>query len=282
MKRIYIEITNKCNLSCSFCPVNNRIKKEMSVEEFEYILKQTSSITPFLYLHVQGEPLFHSKFNQILTICDSCHQHVQLVTNGTYISKYPMLYKHSSIRKISFSLQSIEYQNQIDINAYIQNIDTFTTNALKERDDIYIEYRFWREDQTNQSNTKLAYSYFSNKYNFKPTNRLKSYELDNHLFLSYENSFNWPSFDSNHDSSIGKCLGTIQQLAILVDGTVVPCCLDYNGSIDLGNIFNTSLSDIMKSERYLAIQNGFKNNQAVEELCKHCSFKDRFIKEELM
>ena len=281
MKRIYIEITNQCNLHCSFCPITSRNKREMKTEEFEYILRQTSLLTPYIYLHVQGEPLFHRHLENLLNICDSNHQHLQLVTNGTYISKYPMLYKHLSIRRISFSFQSIEFQNQIHIKDYIHHIDTFSKNARQNRDDIYIEYRFWRDDQLNLPNTKYAYEYLVNHYNFKPTNRLNSYQLDERLFLSYENTFDWPSIDNNNDSSIGTCLGTIQQLAILVDGTVVPCCLDYNSSIPLGNIFHESLSTIMHSERFLRIQNGFKNHRVVEELCKHCTFKNRFIKEEL-
>lgn len=281
MKRIYIEITNRCILSCSFCPKTKREKRNMSTEEFSTILKETSTLTPFIYLHVQGEPLLHPQFDKFLEIADTYHQHIQLVTNGTLLSNHKHLYKHPSIRKISFSLQSIEFQSKENLSSYMEQLVSFVKEAHQVRDDLYIEYRFWREDQLLSPNTKYAYDRLKNEYSFEPTNRKNSYQLDKNTFLSYANSFEWPSIESGNESMIGSCLGTIQQIGILVDGTVVPCCLDYDGSIPLGNIFQSNLSDILQSERFQAIKNGFQNNQAVEELCRHCTYKDRFIKEEL-
>ena len=74
----------------------------------------------------------------------------------------------------------------------------------------------------------------------------------------------------------GYCYGLKDQLAILVDGTVVPCCLDDEGSMKLGNIFEQSLDDIINGERARRIIEGFQKRIAVEELCQKCSYKNQF------
>lgn len=153
IKRIYIEITNICNLSCSFCAKHNREYKYLSLEEFEYILKQAKNYTDFIYLHVQGEPLSHPHFNEILDLCDTYQMHVQLVTNATFLNQYLDLYKHPSIRKVSLSLQSIEYQ-KVDLDTYMNTILSFVQACITENKPI-VELRFWRNDQYELTKTKL-------------------------------------------------------------------------------------------------------------------------------
>jgi radical SAM protein with 4Fe4S-binding SPASM domain len=58
----------------------------------------------------------------------------------------------------------------------------------------------------------------------------------------------------------------------LADGQVVPCCLDADANMLLGNVFNEELSDILLSAKAQKIHNGFKNNKITEEYCRSCGF----------
>ena len=104
--KIYVEITNKCNLACSFCSKDNREKKEMSVDDFKTVLDKVSDYTESIYLHVKGEPLLHSKLEDILNICENHNVKVCITTNGTLLkSKKNVLIKHN-IKQINISLHS--------------------------------------------------------------------------------------------------------------------------------------------------------------------------------
>lgn len=273
MKRIYVEITNQCNLQCAFCIKNKRPKSFMELSFFESILQQVKPITPFLYLHVQGEPLMHPQFDEILSLCDQNDLHIQLVTNGSFITKdYPSL-SHKSLRKISISLQSFDYQTIPNLLNRIEEIMYFVQKAAEQS--IIVELRFWGDEAHFQNNTKQFHTYLKEHYPFEATNRNHNYKIMNNVFVDYANEFEWPTIAKENNQK-GTCLGTIQQLAILVDGTVVPCCLDADGEIPLGNLHTESLQQIMQSERYQAIYKGFHDNRLVEPLCQKCSYRNKF------
>ena len=104
----------------------------------------------------------------------------------------------------------------------------------------------------------------------------KDFKLAQKTFLQLANKFEWPDISKDMDNEKVFCYGLRNQFAILVDGTVVPCCLDNQGQINLGNIFKTSLKDILNSERAKNIYEGFSNRKAVEDLCKRCQYAQRF------
>ena len=89
---------------------HERPYKDMTAEEFTLCIDEVRPYTQYLYFHVQGEPLLHPHIDQFVEIADEKKCHVQLVTNASYLHLHQNLYRHSSLRKISFSLQSIEYQ----------------------------------------------------------------------------------------------------------------------------------------------------------------------------
>lgn len=272
IKRIYIEITNNCNLHCSFCVPNSRNKKYMSIDEFEHIIKQIKDISSYIYLHVQGEPLLHPYFDQILTICDNYDMHVQLVTNGTFIDKYMNIYQHPSLRKISFSLHSIDYQ-LIDPDIYINNILSFVKSASK---NCFIELRFWTIDNISYKMQKII-DLLKRDHHFELTSKKLSYKLSDNLYIYFQNSFTWPINAHNHHIN-GFCYAANNMLAILVNGDVSICCLDSDGKINIGNIFETDIKKILASQHYKDIISAFNQNKCIESLCQQCTYRDRFNK----
>ncbi|MBQ3053492.1 MAG: SPASM domain-containing protein [Clostridia bacterium] len=272
-KRIYIEITNICNLSCSFCPKLNRPPKEMDINEFERVISEIRPLTDYVYLHIKGEPLAHSKFDNVLTICDRENLMVNITTNGTLINNnIETLKKHKCIRQLNISLHSME--NPIKAQEYVDNIIN-ATKILKNH--FMISYRIWTYDNNNSCN-KYIIDRIEKEFNIKVDLSLNRFKIENNLYFSVGNTFQWPSPTLPVNSEKGFCLGGRNQLGILSDGTVVPCCLDSEGDINLGNIFIENIENILENSRFKAFYDGFSNGKAVENLCLHCTFRDRFIK----
>ena len=149
--RIYIEITNKCNLSCSFCKKSTRPLKEMSVSEFKEVISKVKDYTNTICLHVKGEPLLHSNLNEILNICDDNNISISLTTNGTLLkAKIKELVKHKSLSKIHISLNA-EVNNLNYLN------DIFKAVSIFPQDKIII-YRLWaqKENKLDEKSTKVV------------------------------------------------------------------------------------------------------------------------------
>lgn len=260
-KRIYIEILNYCNLNCSFCVKTTKKKKQMSISEFSHVLDEIKEYTDYIYLHVQGEPLLHKDINEIINIANKKGFFVNLTTNGTLITDN---FDISNIRQINISLQA-KY-NDLE---YYDNI----INLIKRNKDTYISLRVW-----GSFDESFAIKYFEKKLNSKciksPSG--KSHKLIDHVFFSIDEEFTWPSLSLPFVSDEGTCEGGVSHLGILSDGTVVPCCLDKDGIIDLGNIFIDSFDNILSSDRYVNYLSNLKSRKLTEELCRKCSYRTRF------
>ena len=274
IKRIYIEITNQCNLSCSFCAKNRREARFMSTEGFEHILKQTAKITKYIYLHVQGEPLLHPELNRFMEFADSYGCQVQLVTNGVLLKNHMDLLSAPALRKLSISLQSIE-AHTMPVESYMEPVFRFIEHASKQSRP-YCELRFWRDDLMSAERTEECLRLIQSRYTASESGRIRNEKILPGVYVDYSNPFEWPSRTAQSCADHGTCLGGISQIAILSDGTVVPCCLDENGEIALGNIFEEALETSLKSQRYLNLTEGFRRHRLIEPLCQKCTFRHRF------
>lgn len=273
--KIYVEITNYCNLACSFCSKDLRDKREMSVNEFKEIIGKIKDYTDNIYLHVKGEPLLHSHLDEILSICDENMINVRLTTNGTLLNnKKEILLKHN-FKQINVSLH-----NENNIPSYFDDVFN-TCDELSNKATII--YRIWTLQTLNldKLSTKIV-DRINNHYQLS-TNivdkimKEKNIKISNNIYIDKDYEFNWPKI-TNKKSDIGTCLGTKTHIAILSNGNITPCCLDSEGIIKLGNIFKDNLSDVISSKLFKEINNGFKNNKIVCDLCKSCNFRYRFDK----
>ncbi|MCR5230135.1 MAG: radical SAM protein [Solobacterium sp.] len=275
MKRAYIEITNVCNLNCSFCRKNHRKPKFMSPDAFRYVLSQVRDYTDYIYLHVQGEPLLHPDFDEIMTVCDEMNVHVQLVTNGTYLKDHMNLLQHGSLRKISFSLQSADYQKDIILSDYLDTILRFCETASRNLHPV-CELRFWRSDELSDK-AKYCLDRLNRRYAFNATNRYgRNYRIMPNVYVDFDRSFQWPDEEDDILGDSGTCHGAVDQIAVLSNGAVVPCCLDAEGCITFGNIMVTPLNQILSSGRYVMMTEAFRKHKIREDFCRRCTFRLRF------
>ncbi|UYO99136.1 SPASM domain-containing protein [Oceanotoga sp. DSM 15011] len=277
-KKIYIEITNICDLKCSFCNIDKRPKKHIEISKFQKYIQKTSKYTDYYTLYVKGEPLLHPELQKILDIAKQNNKKITLSTNGYNIQqKAKKITDYTAIYRINISLHSYMQQNPYKVNSeqYTKQIIEFIENASKNS---YISLRIWRkQNQQTQQILKYLEQYYKIQIPIK-NNEKDYYKIKDKIYINYDKEFQWPDITEQQQTEKGFCYGLRDHVAILNDGTVVPCCLDENGIINLGNLNEQEFSEIINSKRSKAIYDNFSQNIAIEELCKKCTYKNKFIK----
>lgn len=277
MKKIYIEITNVCNLNCKFCPTSKRKQEFMSVNNFENIIKKICKHTNLVCLHVKGEPLLHPELENILKILEKYNLKTNITTNGTLLKeKIGILKNSSSVRQINVSLHSIVQNDCIDFKKYLNDI----FESVLALYDIIISYRLWNlkdlgDNNINQKIIEHLESYYDLKNLKACLENSKFFKIRDNIFINQDLEFVWPSSNGKIINDSGRCLALKEHIAILVDGTVVPCCLDNDGEIVLGNILTENIEDILDSSFSKRIKEGFKKGVLECKLCKTCGFLKR-------
>lgn len=268
MKRIYLEITNCCNLNCSFCSYKKG-NDFLTIEEIDDYTTQIKEFTDYIYLHILGEPLLHPQIDEILDILDAKDINLQLVTNGTLLFKHKNILNHKCIRKLSISIHSI---NNLDIDDnYFETINELIEN----NNDKTIELRFYNRQQlSDKLNSYL--STLKNRYSFLDTKRDNSYRLKEHVYIYFQDFFKWPEIDDSVVSTNGTCHGGIDMIGINSKSDVTICCLDPKAYNKLGNLKEKSLKEILQSDLYNQFITNFKNHKIDSELCKRCTYRLRF------
>ena len=272
-RKVYIEITNNCNLNCSFCSKVEKPRRNMSLEEFEIILKKIQGYTDYIYLHVKGEPLLHPNLIEMINLASTYNIKVNLTTNGTLFKKVSKsLGGCSNLNKINFSLHS-ENESPTYLEDIFENVDNLNKNTT-------VIYRLWtlKDNKLDEKSTdivnKLKSYYNLSTETVEKIKNEKNIRVSRTIYVDKDNEFEWPA-ESNYTSE-GYCYALKTQIAILVDGTVVPCCLDSNGQIELGNIYKETLEEIINTEKYQNLKKSFNDRKPCEKLCQSCTFKERF------
>ena len=271
--RIYVEITNICNMNCSFCHGHSRRLKQMTTEEFELILDKISGHTNYIYYHLMGEPLSHPKLSEFLRIARKKGFKSMITTNGTLLNKCGDKILGAGIHKVNISVHSFEDGTEEQFENYIKSLVDFAIKA--NNNGVIIVFRLWNNGFDNGRNKKII-DYLKSNINNEWTENSKGFKIRDKMFLEYGERFSWPDLNAEAQGEDVFCYGLRDHIGILSDGTVVPCCLDSDGVINLGNIFNDELSDILSSERAKAIKYSFDCRKAVEELCQKCGYAQRF------
>lgn len=259
-KKIYLEITNNCNLNCDFCIKNNREKRFMALADFQVILEKLKPYTKYLYFHLMGEPLLHPEINKYINLA---HQNffINITTNGYLIKR---IKDNHNIRQINISLHSYNSVYNIPLEKYMANIFEVIDRL---HDNTYFSLRFW----VNNINTPMIVKLIETKYNCK-VKLENGFEIIKNVFIGIHKEFIWPSLENEFENSKGTCYALKDHIGILSNGDIVPCCLDAEGTIKLGNIFQNDLQMVLKSERYKTMLNNFQQNIKYEKLCQKCNF----------
>ena len=272
--KVYIEITNVCNMNCSFCHGHNRPPRLMSEEEFSAILKKLQGHTKFIYYHLMGEPLTHPLLPRFLEIAQNGGYKSIITTNGTLLKKRENELPASHIHKINISLHSFENGDEETQIKYIGEIADFAKKAAKRGTIIVL--RLWNNGFDEDKN-KLAIKTLKDNISPDWTENARGFKIQDKIYLEFGDRFKWPDLSAEIKGDKFFCYGLKDQFGILSDGTVVPCCLDSDGVINLGNIFREDIESILSSKRATDMVKGFRCQKATEELCQKCGYAQRFV-----
>ncbi len=272
-------------MNCSFCPSKELASQTMDLDFFDLIVSQSKTYTKEIACHVMGDPMTLANLDSYLDIIHKHDMKALLTTSGYYLHRqgFDKLF-HPAIKQINISLNSFNKNDTAyTLEQYLKPILKLCKEKIDRDSEIFINLRLWNLDD-EMSEKKFNIELFrklSSHFNIKldidtiHSDKVRSIRLDYKILLHFDHYFEWPSL-SNPYYGDGSCQGLSSHIAILVSGKVVPCCLDSDGIIELGDLNIDRLDDILQSNRVQAIKNGFKKNIAIEELCQHCSYKDRF------
>ncbi|QHW34598.1 radical SAM protein [Paenibacillus rhizovicinus] len=286
-KKFYIEITSVCNLACSFCPPTNRSKGFIGIDDFTKTLDEIRPHTDHIYFHVKGEPLLHPKIDVLLDLSHERGFKVNLTSNGTLLHKAgPKIMGKPALRQINFSLHSFDgHEGSVDKEGYVGKVLAFAKEAVAQSN-VLISLRLWNLTEDNATNVErqrnqdildqLERTFELDFRIMDQFTRGKGIKLADRIYLNHDHEFKWPDLKEEEDLSRGFCHGLRNQAGVLVDGTVIPCCLDGEGVINLGNIHQTPFSEIVEGERANRLYDGFSRREVVEELCRKCGYRQRF------
>ena len=271
--RVYVEITNICNRSCSFCPGTVREKRRMSFEEFSLIANSLVGVTDYLYFHVMGEPLTHPELPRFIEYATSLGFKCAVTTNGTLVTRRAEELIASGIYKVNLSVHSFEGGEEEQYLSYIKSLADFADKASNAG--VLTVLRLWNKGYDGGLNDRTL-EILKTRLQGECKWGSRGARIRHKLHLEYGDRFDWPDMEAENMGDRLFCYGLRDHFGILSDGRVIPCCLDREGEITLGNIYETPIRQILSSERAMAILHGFDNRVAVEELCQKCGYARRF------
>lgn len=272
--KIYLEISNICNLKCAFCPGTKRKKKSLTEEELSLLLPKLRPYADFLYFHLMGEPLCHPKLKTFLAMAGEAGFKVILTTNGTLLQKQQeILLSAPALHKVNVSLHAFEANDlAVPFEDYLRGCFAFGQAAEGHK---IVVYRLWNQggaDEKNGDILSMMETFFPKPWQADR----RGVRIGEKVFLEYGDKFDWPDLTAQEGSCRVFCYGLRDQIGVLCNGTVVPCCLDHEGDLALGNLFEEDMESILAKPRAKAIYDGFTDRTAAEELCRKCGYARRF------
>ena len=272
--KVYVEITNICNMSCSFCHGHTRELRRMSADEFSLILDKLTDKTKYIYYHLMGEPLTHPQLPEFIKMAGQRGYKSIITTNGTLLGRRKNELLIVGLHKVNISLHSFEEGTDKSYEAYVNQLCDFAKAAAEQG--IIVVFRLWNKGFDGGRN-QAAMALLRKNIDGEWAENTRGIRIRDKIFLEWGERFEWPDSQAEIKGNKFFCYGLRDQFGILCDGTVVPCCLDSDGVINLGNIFTDDINQILNSEPAKAMVCGFSRGAATEDLCKRCGYAQRFV-----
>ncbi len=272
--RVYVEITNICNMNCSFCHGHSRKPRLMTEDEFFRILDALEGQTKHIYYHLMGEPLLHPQLPLFLEKANKKGFRSVITTNGTLLRERGEEIISAKPHKVSISVHSFEGNDEKAYESYMNDIISFADVASETG--IIVVFRLWNKGYDGGRNSR-TFDILRSSLEGEWAENTRGIRIRDKLHLEWGDRFEWPDMGAEVQGNSFFCYGLRDHFGILCDGSVVPCCLDSDGRLALGNIFDGDIERILASPRANAIKEGFEHRRASEELCRRCGYAQRFV-----
>lgn len=271
--RVYLEITNICNRNCSFCPGTVRPLRRMTMEEFQVAAQKLRAVTEYLYFHVMGEPLTHPQLPEMIAYARGLGFKPAVTTNGTLLRSRGQELIDAGVYKVNISVHSFEHGADEDYIRYLTDCAGFARQASDAG--VLTVLRLWNQGHDGGRNFNTM-EFFRKHLPGEWKEGRRGYRIRNKLHLEFGDRFAWPDTACDDMGDQVFCYGLKDHFGVLCDGSVIPCCLDREGVITLGNLFTDDLEEILQCDRAVAMRAGFRQRKATEELCRKCGYARRF------
>ncbi|AXP09325.1 radical SAM/SPASM domain-containing protein [Campylobacter hepaticus] len=275
-KKIYIELSDICGLKCDFCPSKKASRGIMSVDNFSKLAKQIYDKSEIFTFHLLGDPLLLDNLENYLQIAKNYEMKLEITTSGFYFSSKnsKLLLEYDNIRQINISLMAFLSQKKLTLKEYLKPILAFCKEHLENKKLSFINLRLWNLDayfKAPKENDEI-YKFLAQEFGVEIFTHLAKNRLQRHILLHQDKLFKWPNLKEKAFYKKGKCHALKEQIGILSNGNLVPCCLDTQGDIYLGNVFKDDFIKLLKSPHVEAMKKAFKKNERIEKLCQTCEF----------
>lgn len=269
--KVYVEISNICNMRCSFCHGHSRPPRTMSAQEFSVILDKLRGYTKYIYYHLMGEPLIHPQLPEFIKMAGQRGYRSILTTNGTLLPQRQVELLAAGVHKVNISLHSFEEGGPDAHRRYVSDLAAFAKAAAQVG--TIVNFRLWNEG-FDEGKNPVAMQILQENIPGDWVANSRGLRIRDKIFVEMGQRFQWPDIHEKIQGETVNCYGMRSHFGILADGTVVPCCLDSDGVINLGNIFRQELDQILNSPRALRLQ----HHKADEDLCRRCGYAQRFTR----
>ncbi|OGP52156.1 MAG: hypothetical protein A2Y79_12760 [Deltaproteobacteria bacterium RBG_13_43_22] len=273
--RIWIELTDHCNLKCPLCP-NQNIPKEkkgfISTALFKEIVDQIKGEVHDLYLFHRGEPLLHPQLIELIHYAQSRGLPCRIHTNGTMLSD--SLSKQiltSGLEVLSFSFDDSEAAH------YEKN--RFPAKFEQTLGNIKHFLQLKKEGQYRKPVTVLQTMGIKNKHSTPAWKQfissLKSLELNRVVFRRPHNWGGAISFPSESllepNRPLFACTFPWYALVVYWDGTVGPCPQDFFARMIVGDLQKNTIVEIWNNPEMQGLREKIRNREYhLLEICRQC------------
>ena len=218
--KIYLEISNRCNLRCAFCPGTKRPERSMTEAEFSALLPKLRPYTDFLYFHLMGEPLCHPLLGRFLTLAGEAGFRVILTTNGTLLPRrQALLLASPALHKVNVSLHAFEANDlAVPFETYLKGCTDFGRAAAGR---VLVTYRLWNGGGADRRNGEILAA-LERAFPRPWAEERRGVRLGERVYLEHGEKFDWPDLAAPDGGGRVFCYGLRDQLGVLCDGTVVP------------------------------------------------------------
>lgn len=275
-KRIYIELSDICGLKCDFCPSKKGVRGIMSVQNFSLLLPQIRDKAKLFSFHILGDPLWVENLKEYVDLAKENMMKLEITTSGFYLSakNQALLLESENIRQINISLMAFLSQRKVGLKEYFEPIFELCEQHFSRKCKSFINLRLWNlsSNFTAPSENFEVYEFLEQYFETKIDVKLKQNRLQRHILLHQAKLFKWASLENGFLQNTGTCHALKEQIGILSDGSLVPCCFDTKADIFLGNVFEKDFNELLNSKRLKAMKEGFKQNRRIEALCQRCEF----------
>ncbi|MBQ8416885.1 MAG: SPASM domain-containing protein, partial [Clostridia bacterium] len=221
-----------------------------------------------------GEPLTHPLRPELIQMAGERGYKSIITTNGTLLGKRKGELLSAGLHKVNISLHSFEEGSDGAYTRYVCELADFARSAAERG--VIVVFRLWNrgfDGGRNETALRLLKEQLPGVW----AENARGARICDNVYLEWGERFAWPDQNAPIQGERFFCYGLKDQFGILADGTVVPCCLDCEGGIPLGNIFCEDIESILASPRARAMTEGFHCGKATEELCKRCGYAQRFV-----